>query len=136
MSTVTINNSPFHSQATITRVYGYISSQYECGYHTGVDLVSSNRAIFPPFDGTITYLNTSGSGALGVQVQVIDGAREILAILSYASRLKYASLCRATSNDWDSNRYNGGNRSSIWRPFTFGMSFTKLMAMWKILQSL
>ena len=75
MATVTINNSPFHSQASITRVYGYISSQYECGYHTGLDLVSSNRAIYPTYDGTITYLHTSSSGALGVQTQVLDGAR-------------------------------------------------------------
>ena len=88
MATVTISNSPFHSQASITRVYGYVSSSYSCGYHTGVDLVSSNRAIFPTFDGTITYLNKSGSGSLGVQVQIIDGAREILEILSYAIGLK------------------------------------------------
>lgn len=74
MATVTINNSPFHSQSSITRVYGYISGSYSCGYHTGVDLVSSNRAIYPPFDGTVTYLNKTGSGSLGVQVQVIDGA--------------------------------------------------------------
>lgn len=71
---VTISNSPFHSTASITRVYGYVTSAYSCGYHTGVDLVSSNTALFPVFDGTITYLNTSGSGSLGVQVQFIDGA--------------------------------------------------------------
>lgn len=74
MATATISNSPFHSTASITRVYGYISSSYSCGYHTGVDLLSSNRAIYPTYGGEITYLNTSGSGSLGVQVQIRDSS--------------------------------------------------------------
>ena len=53
MATVTISNSPFHATSSITRVFGYVSSSYSCGYHTGVDLVSSgDLTIYSPFDRT------------------------------------------------------------------------------------
>lgn len=42
MSTVTIDNSPFHNQCRVTRIYGYRTSSYYCGYHTGIDLVPTS----------------------------------------------------------------------------------------------
>lgn len=84
MATVTISNSPFHATSRITRVFGYVSSSYSCGYHTGVDLVSSgDLTIYPPFDGQVTQVNNTPSASLGVNVQMRDGAREILEILSH-----------------------------------------------------
>lgn len=75
MSTVTISNSPFHATSVITRVYGYVSSSYSCGYHTGVDLVSQgDLTIYPPYAGQVTQVNNTPSASLGVNVQIRDGA--------------------------------------------------------------
>ncbi len=71
MSEVTINNSPVHSQSTISRVYGYVSSDYSCGWHTGVDFVPygttiANPPLFSPVNGEVVYINTTTTNALGV----------------------------------------------------------------------
>lgn len=77
MSEVTISNSPFHVQARVTRVYGYRSSDYSCGYHTGLDLVpnSDNYTEYSVCNGTVTNVVNSTTQALGTQVQIYDTDR-------------------------------------------------------------
>lgn len=82
MAEVTISNSPFHVQARITRVYGYRSSSYSCGYHTGVDIVpvnagGSNNNEYSVCNGQVTNVINSTSQALGTQVQIYDTDRGI-----------------------------------------------------------
>lgn len=82
MSTVTINNSPFHVQARITRVYGYRSSDYQCGYHTGVDIVPVNATgdninEYSVCNGVVTNVVNSTTQSLGTQVQIYDTSRNI-----------------------------------------------------------
>lgn len=79
MSEVTISNSPFHVQARVTRVYGYRSSSYQCGYHTGIDIVpnSNDFTEYSVCNGTVTNVINSTTQALGTQVQIYDTDRGI-----------------------------------------------------------
>lgn len=73
MATFTINNSPIHEQMTITRVYGYVTSSYACGYHTGVDFVrvgGGNPLLYSCVSGTVVNTINSSSQALGTQVVI------------------------------------------------------------------
>lgn len=82
MSEVTISNSPFHVQSRITRVYGYVSSDYSCGYHTGIDIVpvnsgGTNNNEYSVCNGRVTNVINSTSQRLGTQVQIYDTDRGI-----------------------------------------------------------
>ena len=79
MSEVTISNSPFHTQARITRVYGYVSSSYTCGYHTGVDIVSNTSDLteYSVCNGQVINVINSTTQALGTQVLIYDFDRSI-----------------------------------------------------------
>ena len=74
---VTINNSPVHSEAMISYPYGVSDSGYTCGYHTGVDIVPHGSTenlpmLYSCVSGTVVNIINSTSGALGVQVQILD----------------------------------------------------------------
>lgn len=82
MSTVTIGNSPFHVPCRITRVYGYRSSDYSCGYHTGTDFVpvqsgGTNNALYSVCNGIVANVINSTSQALGTQVLIYDTDRNM-----------------------------------------------------------
>lgn len=82
MSTVTIDNSPFHNQATVTRVYGYRSSSYSCGYHTGIDIIpttagGTNNYEYSVCNGQVVNVVNSTTQSLGTQVQIYDTDRGI-----------------------------------------------------------
>ena len=79
MSEVTISNSPFHVQARITRVYGYRTTSYTCGYHTGVDIVpnTNDYTEYSVCNGEVTNVINSTTQALGTQVQIYDTDRGI-----------------------------------------------------------
>lgn len=52
MATVTINNSPVHSDSIITYPYRIADSGYTCGWHTGVDFApygstENNPILYP-----------------------------------------------------------------------------------------
>lgn len=77
MATVTIPNSPVHSEIQITYPYGVADSGYSCGWHTGVDFApagttENNPVLYPVKDGTVVYTNTNTSDRLGVQAQILD----------------------------------------------------------------
>lgn len=77
MATVTIPNSPVHSDIIITYPYGVVDSGYSCGWHTGVDFApygstENNPILYPVKEGTVVYTNTDTSQALGVQAQILD----------------------------------------------------------------
>lgn len=77
MASVTISNSPVHSESMISYPYGEIDSSYSCGWHTGVDIVPhgttvSTPPIYPCFNGEIVYINADSSQTLGLQVQIRD----------------------------------------------------------------
>ena len=72
---VTINNSPVHSEIMISYPYGEIDSGYSCGWHTGVDFVPhgstvNNPTLYPVEDGEIVFVSNNPNQALGCQVQI------------------------------------------------------------------
>lgn len=72
---VTINNSPVHSESMISYPYGVVDSGYSCGWHTGVDIVphgstENNPLLYPCVKGRIVATPTDN--VLGVQVQILD----------------------------------------------------------------
>ena len=74
---VTINNSPVHSDIIITYPYGVADSGYSCGYHTGVDFApygdtENNPILYPVKNGRVVYTNNTTDVALGVQCQILD----------------------------------------------------------------
>lgn len=107
MATVTINNSPVHSESSISRVYGYISSSYSCGFHTGVDIVphgttGNNPPIYPTYNGEIVYINRSDpTNALGYYVVIKDSQTRYW-------RYCHLSLVNPTLNVNDSINTNTG----------------------------
>lgn len=55
MASITISNSPVHSESQISYPYGEINSRYSCGWHTGVDIVpygttGNNPILYPVFE--------------------------------------------------------------------------------------
>lgn len=79
MATVTIPNSPIHSESKISQIYGRHNPNisYTCGYHTGIDFVPSgetenNPYLYPCFDGEVVSINTNTSNALGVHCVIKD----------------------------------------------------------------
>lgn len=73
---VTINNTPVHSESIITQEYGVITSG-ACGYHTGVDIAPygntpSHPYIYPCFSGEIITINRDSTQALGLYVLIKD----------------------------------------------------------------
>ncbi len=71
MAEVTINNSPFHTQAQITYPYGIADSGYTCKFHTGVDIVTktSDREVYAVESGTVNFVKKELGEKLGIQVQ-------------------------------------------------------------------
>ena len=74
---VTITNSPVHSEAMISYPYGVVDSGYSCGWHTGVDIVphgatENNPILYPVYSGQVVYISNDPNQALGCQVQIID----------------------------------------------------------------
>lgn len=77
MATVTIPNSPVHSDIIITYPYGVVDSGYSCGWHTGVDFApygttENNPILYPVKEGKVVYTNSDTSQYLGVQAQILD----------------------------------------------------------------
>lgn len=73
---VTINNSPVHSEIMISYPYGEIDAGYSCGWHTGVDFVphgttENNPILYPVENGTVVYISNDPNQALGCQVQIL-----------------------------------------------------------------
>ena len=72
------NTIPIHAECMISYPYGVVDSRYSCGFHTGVDLVPHGSTENYPLlygcvpSGTVTYVNLTNTGALGVQVQFVD----------------------------------------------------------------
>lgn len=54
---------PFYGNMKITRIYGYISSSYNAGYHTGLDLVPTDgdNRLRSITSGVVQYARNSGS---------------------------------------------------------------------------
>lgn len=74
MATVTINNSPVHSDSILTAVYGETGSMWQ-RFHTGTDFAptgstSSNPPLFSVCNGTV-YSKTYDS-TLGNQIIIKD----------------------------------------------------------------
>lgn len=72
-----IPNSPVHSDIIITRVYGYVSSSYSCGYHTGIDFAPygdtpANPDLYSVVDGEVVEVHTDPNNALGCYVVIED----------------------------------------------------------------
>lgn len=77
MATVTISNSPVHSQIQITYPYGVTDSGYSCGWHTGVDFAPSgntenNPWLYPVKEGRVVYVQNNPNNSLGIQAQILD----------------------------------------------------------------
>lgn len=77
MSTLTINNSPIHSDSIITYPYGIADSGYSCGWHTGLDFApygstERNPLLYSCVVGTVVQVNLTPSLALGNNVVIQD----------------------------------------------------------------
>lgn len=73
---VTISNSPVHSEIMISYPYGEIDAGYSCGWHTGVDFVphgttENNPILYPVESGTVVYISNNPNQTLGCQVQIL-----------------------------------------------------------------
>lgn len=76
MATVTINNSPIHSDSTLTAVFGE-TGQYWQRYHTGIDFVPygstpANPDIYSVCSGTVVQISNSTSLWHGNMVLILD----------------------------------------------------------------
>lgn len=74
MATVTINNSPVHSDTILTAVYGETGSSW-ARFHTGIDFAPygttpSNPQLFSVCNGVVVNVMTDST--LGNQVQIQD----------------------------------------------------------------
>lgn len=74
MSTVTINNSPVHSDTILTAVYGETGPNWS-RFHTGTDFAPtgstpSNPPLFSVCNGTVARVTYDGT--LGNQIQIQD----------------------------------------------------------------
>lgn len=74
MSEVTINNSPVHSQSTLSAVYGE-TGEHWARFHTGIDFVpfgstENNPMLYSVCSGEVVYINTTTTPALGVQAVI------------------------------------------------------------------
>ena len=79
MATVTIPNSPIHSDSIITYPYGITDSGYSCGWHTGLDFApygstESNPLLYSVCTGTVVSVSLNPSQALGNNVLIKDTA--------------------------------------------------------------
>lgn len=77
MATVTINNSPIHSDSILTSVYGDTGPSWSCGFHTGIDFAPygdtpSNPDIYSVSTGQVVEVHSSPSGSLGCYVVIAD----------------------------------------------------------------
>lgn len=81
MAEYTTKYSPMHIDCTVGQPYGNISSNYTCGFHTGVDFPQSGVSTQNPDlysitdDGEVVYVykeSTGKSPVLGNQVQILD----------------------------------------------------------------
>lgn len=77
MSTVTINNSPVHSDIIVTYPYGIADSGYTCGWHTGIDFApygttGTNPYLYSVCTGTVKEVNLTPSASLGNNVVIQD----------------------------------------------------------------
>lgn len=86
---VTISNSPVHSEIMISYPYGEIDAGYSCGWHTGVDFVphgttENNPVLYPVESGTVVYINNTTNVALRLSsTNFRCNIWKILALLSY-----------------------------------------------------
>ena len=74
MSTVTIPNSPIHSDSVLTAVYGE-TGQHWSHFHTGTDFAPTgstpaNPPLFSVCDGVVARITYDGT--LGNQIQIKD----------------------------------------------------------------
>lgn len=74
MSTVTINNSPIHSDSTLTAVYGETGSNW-ARFHTGIDFVpygstEANLPLYSCCQGEIVEVNLTPNASLGNNVVI------------------------------------------------------------------
>lgn len=81
MSTVTIPNSPVHSESIITYPYGITDPDYSCGWHTGLDFAPygatpTNPMLYSVVSGEVVQVVQPASGALGVQVLILSDTNE------------------------------------------------------------
>lgn len=77
MATVTINNSPIHSDSILTAVYGDTGSSWSCGFHTGIDFAPTgdtpaNPDLFSVVTGQVVEIHSSPTGDLGCYVVIQD----------------------------------------------------------------
>lgn len=77
MSTVTINNSPVHSDIIVTYPFGIADSGYTCNYHTGIDFAPygttpANPTLYSVCNGTVIEVNLTPSDSLGNNVVILD----------------------------------------------------------------
>lgn len=81
MSTVTINNSPIHSESIITYPYGIADPDYSCGWHTGLDFApygdtEANPMLYSVVEGEVVQVTTDPTVALGIQVLILSSNNE------------------------------------------------------------
>ena len=75
MSTVTINNSPVHSDIIVTNPFGVSNPNYTCGWHTGIDFAPygstpSNPILYSVCNGEV--VETKYDSTLGYQILIKD----------------------------------------------------------------
>ena len=75
MSTVTINNSPVHSDIVVTNPYGVYNPNYKCDFHTGIDFAPTGSTIANPIMYSVCVgevVEVTYTNALGYQVLIKD----------------------------------------------------------------
>lgn len=78
MSTVTINNSPIHSQSSLSAVYGETGPNW-ARFHTGIDFIPSggtpaNPLLYSVCTGEVVQVNLTPSASLGNNVVIRDNS--------------------------------------------------------------
>lgn len=114
MATVTINNSPVHSEAIITYPYGVADSGYSCGYHTGLDFApygetEANPMLYSVVSGEVVYIETDPNNTLGIYVLILSNDNEYWRYCHMVER-KCTSTSRRFSYNSKSNRTYGRYR--------------------------
>lgn len=82
MATIQSSVSPLHGTCTIGQPYGNVSTDYTCGFHTGIDFpasgVTGSLDIYSVCSGEVTQAGVvPGLTALGYEVQVRDSSTGI-----------------------------------------------------------
>ena len=139
MAEYTINNSPIHSDSTLSAVYGETGPYWQ-QFHTGDDFIPygstpNNPDIFSVSSGVVVEVSNSTTLWHGNMVLIYDSSTGYY--WRYCHMINRFNNCfsRSKCNNFYKIRCNGCNRKCFRKAFAFRMCNNSSMAIFNIFKS-